>query len=115
VRRHEWPGQRAIYGPDPGHAVAMEPRKSMESLAVSVGTRAAEKVSVVPSEEHELLAERLPGNPELLRQLLRDACGWEHVRAERAASPAVPVVRQRARTRMRVSGSPRLVGLEGVR
>jgi hypothetical protein len=31
----------------------------------------------VPSEEHELLAERLPGNRALLRQLLRDACGLE--------------------------------------
>jgi hypothetical protein len=34
-------------------------------------------VSVVPSEEHELLAERLPGNHALLRQLLRDAGGLE--------------------------------------
>jgi hypothetical protein len=37
----------------------------------------AQEVSFVPSEEHELLAERLPGNHALLRRLLRDACGLE--------------------------------------
>jgi hypothetical protein len=31
----------------------------------------------VPSKEHEVLAERLPSNHGLLRQLLRDACGLE--------------------------------------
>jgi hypothetical protein len=50
----------------------------------------------VPSEEHELLAERLPGNHELLRQLLRDACGLElstlspHPGSEKVRNTSLP-------------------------
>jgi hypothetical protein len=74
----------------------------------------------VPSEEHELLAERLgwPLHVAGYRAQVRTPLGWV-VRGYSAvvcgASPAVPVVRQRARMRMRVSGNPMLVGLEGGR